>query len=235
MMAMTTSNSMSVKPRGRSARLKAWQPEVEVVFKRGSLLSEPPAGVKWRLPGSAFGVSPARSAFGLRWQGLRKAATPLSKPDAAVSLVGPGRKAAWASLTLLPAALPRRSARGTARPVFRAQRFRTAVARPSEGRDTAFETGRGNGTGGASSQSGVGVADAPTRRTPTALRAGNRSACLPRAAPPVPFPGLDPAPEFRQSGRVMNRPVAPRAARIVAVATARASAIAAAAAAPAAA
>ena len=87
---------------------------------------------------------------------------------------GPRRKAEWVSLTLLPSALPRRSARGTARPVSRAQRFRSAVARPSEGRDTAFETGRDRDGRRTSSQSGVGVADAPTPRTPTALRAGNR-------------------------------------------------------------
>ncbi len=66
----------------------------------------------------------------------------------------------------------------------RARRFRTAVARPSEGRGTAFETGCDRRAGRAWSQSGVGVADAPT---PPALRRrfarGTAEACLPRAAP----------------------------------------------------
>ena len=88
--------------------------------------------------GNRRDLSSARSAFGLRWQALRKGATPLSKPDPTAGLAGPRRKAEWASLKLLPSALHGAPRGEPPRPVFRAQRFRTAVARPSEGRDTAM-------------------------------------------------------------------------------------------------
>ena len=64
----------------------------------------------------------------------------------------------------------------------RAQRFRTAVARPSEGRDTAMKPDLTRGAG----RSGRKAGWASLTLLPPALRRrcarGNRSACLPRAA-----------------------------------------------------
>ncbi len=131
--------------------------------------------------GEPLGPSPARSAFGLRWQALRKGATPLSKPDPTAGLARPRRTAEWASLTLLPSALhgaprgeplslsPARSAFGLRWQGLRKAATPLSIRTRLPGLVDLVAKRRG-------------VADAPTLRTPTALRAGNRTACLPRAA-----------------------------------------------------
>ena len=57
-------------------------------------------------------------------------------------------------------------------PFPRAQCLGSALARPSEGRDSALKPGATRVGRRVRSQSGVGVADAPSRRSPKALRAG---------------------------------------------------------------
>ena len=131
--------------------------------------------------GEPLSLSPARSAFGLRRQALRKGATPLSKPDPTAGLARPRRTAEWASLTLLPSALhgaprgeplslsPARSAFGLRWQGLRKAATPLSIRTRLPGLVDLVAKRRG-------------VADAPTLRTPTALRAGNRTACLPRAA-----------------------------------------------------